>query len=89
MVLLSQLRALTEPYNFNDPLKNMLRDRIVCGINDDAIQRWLLVERELIFKKAVEVAQSLETTATNVKELLKPSSSRETSRGFTGILKAN
>ena len=64
----------------------MLRDRIVCGINDDTIQRRLLAECELSFKKAAEGAQIMETAPRDVKELLKPSSSRETSRGLTDTL---
>ena len=88
-VFVSQLRALLEHFNFNDTLEDMLRDRIVCGINNDTIQRQLLAEHELSSKKAVEVAQSMEPAAKDVKELLKPSSSTETSRGLTGILKVN
>ena len=34
-----ELRALAEFCNFGDTLEAMLRDRIVCGINDDSIQR--------------------------------------------------
>ena len=32
----------------------MLRDHIVCGINDSIIQRRLLSEKELSFKTALE-----------------------------------
>ena len=38
----------------------MLRDRIVCGIRDEKIQRRLLVERALTFAKAYEIATSME-----------------------------
>ena len=34
----------------------MLRDRLVCGISDDSIQRQLLAERKLTFIKAVKIA---------------------------------
>ena len=85
----SQLCALSENCNFNDTLEDMLHDRIVCGVNDDVIQRQLIAERKLSFKKAVEVAHSMETVARDVKELSNPSSPRETSRGLTGILKVN
>ena len=44
----------------------MLRDRLVCGINDDSIQKRLLEESNLTYKKAVELARGLETA-----ELLK------------------
>ena len=84
VVFVSQLHALSDYCDFNDMLEDMLHDRIVCGINDDTIQRRLLAECELSFKKAVEAAQSMETAARDVKELLKP-----LSRSSTGILKVN
>ena len=37
----------------------------------------------------MKVAQSMEMEARDVKEVLKPSSSKETSRGLPGILKVN
>ena len=39
----------------------MLRDRIVIGVNDSNIQRRLLAEPNLTLKKALEIAQALET----------------------------
>ena len=39
----------------------MLRDRIVCGINDVRIQRRLLAEPGLSLAKALELALALET----------------------------
>ena len=53
----------------------MLRDRLVCGINDDYIQRRLLSEPRLNFKKAMELALGLETAVKNAREL--QSSGRE------------
>ena len=50
----------------------MLRDRIVCGINGSIIQRWLLSEKELSFKTALELAQGMESAAKNVRELSVP-----------------
>ncbi|XP_065912011.1 uncharacterized protein [Dysidea avara] len=47
----------------------MLQDRIVCGVNDTVIQRRLLAEKDLDFKKAMEVAQGMESAATNVRKL--------------------
>ena len=38
----------------------MLRDRLVCGINDDRIQRRLLSESSLQFQKAWEIARAME-----------------------------
>jgi len=47
----------------------MLRDRLVCGINDEAIQRRLLAEPSLHLKRALELAQGMETAAQNVREM--------------------
>ncbi|XP_061584204.1 LOW QUALITY PROTEIN: uncharacterized protein K02A2.6-like [Cololabis saira] len=47
----------------------MLRDRLVCGVNDDSIQRKLLSHRELDFKKAWEIAQSMETADKDVRDI--------------------
>ena len=46
-VFVAELRSLAEFCNFRDTLEVMLRDRIVCGINEDAIQKRLLAERAL------------------------------------------
>jgi len=41
--------------NFESALKRMLWDRVVCGINDDAIQKKLLAKEKLTYKCAVEL----------------------------------
>ena len=63
----------------------MLRDRIVCGINDDAIQRRLLAEPGLDYAKAVETARNMEAAARSMKELKSgtPSASGHASGGST------
>ena len=63
---MSQLRALSEHHNFNYMLEDMLRDKIVCGFNDDTIQQQVLAKCELSFKKVVEVAQGMKTAARHV-----------------------
>ena len=65
----AELRALAEFYNFGDSLELMLRDRLVCGINDETTQRLLLAEAELTYKKALEIATSQETASKNVQTL--------------------
>lgn len=65
----SELRCLTEFCNFGDILEDMIRDRLVCGINEDAIQKRLLAEPKLTYAKAVELAQNLERAGKNVREL--------------------
>lgn len=65
----AELRALSEHCEFGDVLNDMLRDRLVCGINDDSIQRRLLSEAKLTYKKALEIAQAMETAANNSKDI--------------------
>ena len=65
----SELRAIAQWCNFGESLENMLRDRLVVGIDNEAIQCRLLSESTLTFKKALELAQSLEAAAKNTKEI--------------------
>ena len=65
------LRSLAEHCNFENTLEVMLRDRLVCGINDPNTQRRLLSEVSLTFQKAfeIEIAQGLESAVQNLKTL--------------------
>ena len=47
----------------------MLRDRLVCGINNTRIQQRLLTERSLTFAKALEIAQAMEAAAEGIEDL--------------------
>ena len=60
---LSELRALAQWCKFGDTLDDILRDRLVCGVNEETIQRRLLAEAGLTLKKALEIAQGLEAAA--------------------------
>ena len=68
-VFVAELRALAQTCNFGDTLEVMLRDRLVCGMDEDFIQRRLLAEPNLTYKKALELALGLETAAKNAREL--------------------
>ena len=65
----AELRSLSEYCNFGAVLNDMIRDRLVCGLNDAAIQKRLLAEPALTYAKAVELALSAETSAQSVREL--------------------
>ena len=65
----AELRKLTEHCNFGESLPEMLRDRLVCGINNKKIQRRLLAERELTLKKAEEIALGEELAAKRVVDI--------------------
>ena len=55
------LRQLSEHCNFGGSLDDMLRDRLICGVDDGRIQRRLLAETDLDFKRAYELAVAMES----------------------------
>ena len=57
------LRDIAQDCNYGDTLKEMIRDRLVCGINHEGIQRKLLAEKSLDFDKAYALALSIELAA--------------------------
>lgn len=57
------LRRLAEHCKFGESLNDMLRDRLVVGIQNERIQRRLLSEGDVEFKKAFEVARAMELAA--------------------------
>ncbi|XP_061570028.1 uncharacterized protein K02A2.6-like [Cololabis saira] len=69
MEYVAELRRLAQDCNYGNTLQQRLRDRIVCGVNDDRIQRRLLSETDLTFDKAMSLAVSLETANKNAQDL--------------------
>ena len=65
----AELRKLTEYCDFGDTLDDMLRDKLVWGIEDSRTQERLLAEDNLTFSKALDLAQALEVAAQDSKEL--------------------
>ena len=65
----AELRALARYCKFKEFLDDSIRDRLVCGIGDGAIQRRLLAEPKLTFAKAMEIAVSMETAQESLTEL--------------------
>ena len=71
----AELRSLAKDCNFGAQMDYMLRDRLVVGANDKAIQRRLLSESDdLTFARALELAQSLELADRNVQALARQES---------------
>lgn len=64
----ADLRRLSEYCAFGTTLDDMLRDRLVCGINDDHIQRRLLAEPDdkMTLVRAMALATAMETAAKDV-----------------------
>ena len=70
---IAELRRLATTCKFDEAfLDESLRDRFVCGLKSEAIQRRLLSEEKLLLKKAVETALAMESAEKNTKSL-KPS----------------
>jgi len=67
----AELRKLAQDCNFGDTLKVMLRDRLVCGVNDDSIQRRLLAEDGLTFETALRKSQAIEAANKDMVDLHK------------------
>ncbi|CAN7949551.1 unnamed protein product [Ixodes hexagonus] len=65
------LKSLSEHCNFGTELGNMLRDRIVCGINSVAIQTRLLEQPNLTFEDAVQTALAMEAAKKDAGEICK------------------
>lgn len=65
---MSELRKLAEYCNFDNYLTDMLRDRLVCGIADERVQRLLLTEKDLTLDKAYTIclAEEVATRDTSV-----------------------
>ena len=62
----AELRSLAKDCQFGDSLQENLRDRLICGIADQTIQKRLLSEQNLSFKKAFDIAQSHESAERNI-----------------------
>ena len=65
----AELRRLAEFCNYGDKLNEMLRDRIVCGVNHEAIQKKLLAEVDLTYERAIAIAQGFEQADKNMREI--------------------
>ena len=65
----SQLRKIAEHCDYGPMLRDMLRDRLVCGTNVKWIQHRLLVEPALSFEKALKMALVTEAADKDSKRL--------------------
>ena len=65
----ADLRRLSLHCEFGDFLDQALRDRFVCGVKSEALQRRLLTEADLTIKRAQDIAQTMESADINAKEL--------------------
>ena len=85
-----ELKKLAQACAFGDFLDDALRDRLVCGVRSEAVQRRLLTETDLTFKKACEMCVTMATAARDVKQFqpgtqvhrLQPSTPFKTDKRF-------
>ena len=70
----AELRKLSEYCEFGDRLDENLRDKLVCGLNDQRIQQKLLSIRELTLTMAVDNADAMEAAVKNAREIHSTSS---------------
>ena len=56
---LAELRKLVVPCEFGEALDEVLWDRLVCGLCNEAYQKHLLEEWELTLDKALQTSQRL------------------------------
>ena len=77
-IFIATLRQLSEFCEYG----NTLRDRLVCGVNDERIQRRLLSEPNLTFTTALQLAQAIESADKDSRDL-------KTSQPPTGVVHYN
>ena len=66
---IAELRRLSLHCNFEDTLDKTNRDRLVCGLKVENIQKRLLAETHLTLDKAVKIAVAMETASRDANEL--------------------
>ncbi|GFO22204.1 hypothetical protein PoB_004870900 [Plakobranchus ocellatus] len=66
---LAAIKSLSKYCNFGDNLKPTLRDRFVCGLKDEIVQRRLLQESNLTLDKATSLALAMEAAQKDATEI--------------------
>lgn len=82
----AELRRLAITCDFGAFLKEALRDRFVCGLKAESIQKKLLAEADLSMDRAVELARGMEIAAADTKGLKQSGATGATSLGGSKIL---
>ena len=65
----AELRSLTEFCNLGGSLEEMICDRLVCGINNSSLEKRLLAEPDLDYKRAMKFVLNAETALQSIQEL--------------------
>ena len=81
----TELRKLSEHCNYGEQLNTMVRDRLVCGVNNPSIQRKLLSESStLTFDGALKIAVAMESATNNLDDIRREVSGASTSSNEGG-----
>jgi hypothetical protein len=64
---MATLRRLAVTCQFGNVLEDMLRDRLICGILDQKIQKSLLAAKDLTLQRGIDIALSMELADENSK----------------------
>ena len=84
---LADLRKLSIRCEFGTFLDQALRDRFVCGVRNETMQKKLLTEDGLTVARALEIAQSIEAADKNSRELKGSDVTLQDSLKFAGASK--
>lgn len=71
----TQLKTLAAACEFDNQEETLIRDRVVLGLRDSALQERLLREPQLSLKKALEFVRATEVSREQSKTIQEPSSS--------------
>lgn len=73
-----ELRHLAMDCEFGDTLNQMLRDRLVCGINDSRTQQRLLSEADMDLERTLKTAQAMDMADRDAQQLQSSNVTSET-----------
>ena len=68
-MFVATMKRLAEHCEFKESLSEVIRDRLVCGLRSEAIQKRLLTEKALTLDRAVEISVSMEMAAKEAHQL--------------------
>ena len=84
---IAELRKLSEYCDYGSSLSDMIRDRLVAGINDDAMQKRLLTTdyASLDLKKAQELCLAMEAANRDIRDLATAKSPHQNSASVNKV----
>nr|XP_034311360.1 uncharacterized protein K02A2.6-like [Crassostrea gigas] len=69
LIYVAELRKLSIHCNFGDTLNDTIRDRFVCWIKNESVQKKLLAESAFTLDGAIKIAHAMETAGRDATEL--------------------